>query len=51
MNQNNMMNAQEIINDLNGVDVKIIKNEDGLLEKKDNKKIILAEDKRQILFG
>lgn len=53
MNSNKMENAQEIIQQLNGAKIKVIKKEDGLIEREkfDDTKLILAEDNRQILLG
>lgn len=53
INSNKMENAQAIVDSLNAHKVKIIKKEDGLLEreKMDDNKVILSEDNRQILLG
>ena len=54
MNANNLSNAQEIIESLNGTkaNVKYIKKERGLMERQEcGEKVILTEDNRQILLG
>ena len=56
LNSNNIDRATSLISEINTVNpqnVKRIKRENGLLERsdKDNEKIILAEDNRQMLFG
>jgi hypothetical protein len=54
-NSNDMARANSIINSLDesNVRVKRIKRDNGLIERtnKDDEKIILAEDNRQVLFG
>jgi hypothetical protein len=53
-NSNDMARANSIIDSFDGnVKVKRIKKDNGLIERteKDDEKIILAEDNRQILFG
>lgn len=54
-NSNDMARANSIINSLyeSNVRVKRIKRDNGLIERtnKDDEKIILAEDNRQVLFG
>ena len=54
-NSNDMARANSIINsiDESNVRVKRIKRDNGLIERtnKDDEKIILAEDNRQVLFG
>lgn len=50
-----MSRANDIINGLNGnkKNIKYVRKEQGLIERtnKDDERIILAEDNRQILFG
>lgn len=53
-NANDMRNAQDILNNLeNNQNVKVIKKDKGLIAREsiENKKVILAEDNRQILLG
>ena len=53
-NSNDMARANSIIDSFDGnVKVKRIKKDNGLIERteKDDEKIILTEDNRQILFG
>lgn len=54
-NSNDMARANSIINSLDDSNVRIkrIKRDNGLIERtnKDDEKIILAEDNRQVLFG
>ena len=41
--------AEELVNDINKSNVKIIKKERGLIERAEAQKVILAEDNRQVL--
>jgi hypothetical protein len=53
-NANDMRNAQDILNSLeNNQNVKVVKKDKGLIarESVENKKVILAEDNREILLG
>ena len=51
-NSNDMARANSIINSLDESNVRV-KRDNGLIERtnKDDEKIILAEDNRQVLFG
>lgn len=53
LNSNNLENAQNIVNSLNRNNVKFIRKDSGLIERKNNneEKVILTEDNRQVLFG
>lgn len=54
LNENMINKAQNIINNMNGDDVNVlrVKREKGLIERTEaNKKIILVEDNRQIICG
>lgn len=52
-NANSIENAQKLVGKLNGKNVKYIRKEAGLIERKnlEDDKIILAEDNRQVLLG
>lgn len=51
-NANNIQTAERLINNIGGTNVKYIKKERGLIERKDTEdKLILVEDNRQILLG
>ena len=41
--------AEELVNDINKSNVKIIKKDRGLIERTEAKKVILTEDNRQVL--
>lgn len=53
MNANNITNAENLINNINGQKIKYVKKDKGLMERKDgeNEKVILMEDNREILLG
>lgn len=53
MNANDMMTAQNLINSINeNVEVKVIKKDRGLLERKETEEqVILTEDNRRVLLG
>lgn len=54
-NSNDFSRAEALVNDINrnNPNVKYIKRDNGLMEREEvvGKKIILAEDNRQVLFG
>ena len=53
INENQLSNAQELVNKMSGKNVKYIKKDKGLIEREDLKdeQVILMEDNRQVLFG
>lgn len=54
-NENDIVKAQELINNLNSntnTTIKRVKKENGLIERtENNNKVILVEDNRQIILG
>ncbi len=51
INENKMNNAQNIIDSMANVTIKRVRKDNGLLERSESEKIILAEDNRQVLLG
>ena len=51
INENKMSNAQNIIDSMSNVTIKRVRKDNGLLERSETEKIILAEDNRQVLLG
>ena len=51
LNENKLNDAQNLINDLVGNDVNVVrvKNDKGLIERAEAKKVIIVEDNRQII--
>ena len=51
INENKINNAQNILNSMSNVQIKRVRRDNGLLERSESEKIILAEDNRQVLLG
>lgn len=53
LNSNKINSASQIVDSMVNTNVKVVKKDKGLMERDsmDDKKVILTEDNRQVLFG